>query len=187
MNCYQKPVYKFAVDKETDRVEWVKALQAAVEKASSNERISLMANLTEVFMFCMLCRFVIILTLIAMQSRRTEALLQKHLFKQDAFAERFQTKFDQETVTSEVLNSRCGVFCFLIAHLDVPLRRLDLPDGSLLKDIFHCTLQVTHFIFTMFTFYIISFSVAARFLLNTKARTVEQDVKLAWEFRAIYT
>ena len=96
----------FAVDKETDRVEWVKALQAAVDKASSNERISLMANLQEVTMFCLLRLRAIILILLAFQSRRTDQLLQKHLFKQDAFAERFQTKFDQETITSEVLNSR---------------------------------------------------------------------------------
>jgi hypothetical protein len=32
--------------------------------------------------------------------------MQKHLFQQDVFAERFQTKFDQETITSEVLNQR---------------------------------------------------------------------------------
>ena len=101
-------------------MEWVKALQAAVDKASSNERISLMANLSEVTMFCRLCRRAIILILIAFQTRRTDQLLQKHLFKQDAFAERFQTKFDQETITSEVLNSRyfvrvvlgcTGVYC----------------------------------------------------------------------------
>lgn len=49
-------IHGFAVDKETDRVEWVKALQAAVDKASSNERISLMANLSEVTMFCLFRR-----------------------------------------------------------------------------------------------------------------------------------
>lgn len=99
-------IHGCAVDKETDRVEWVKALQAAVDKASSNERISLMANLQEVTMFCLLRLRAIILILIAFQTRRTDQLLQQHLFKQDAFAERFQTKFDQETITSEVLNSR---------------------------------------------------------------------------------
>jgi hypothetical protein len=40
-------------------------------------------------------------------------LLQQHLFRQDVFAERFQTKFDQERITSEVLNSR---FC-ITPHL----------------------------------------------------------------------
>jgi hypothetical protein len=42
----------------------------------------------------------------SLQAKKSEQLMQKHLFQQDVFAERFQTKFDQETITSEVLNQR---------------------------------------------------------------------------------
>ncbi len=41
-------LFDLAVDKESDRVEWIKSLQECVEKAGSNERIALMANLQEV-------------------------------------------------------------------------------------------------------------------------------------------
>ena len=85
------------------------------------------------------CRFVDAL----LQTQKTDQLLQQHLFQQDAFAERFQTKFDQENITSEVLNKR-----YLppdaVQHLfDASARRLGLPSNSLLKDIYHCQLQVT--------------------------------------------
>jgi hypothetical protein len=88
-------------------VEWIKCLQECVEKSASNERIAQMANLQEVVLVGNLCQFDSTQCLIfVFQTRRTDQLLQQHLFKQDIFAERFQTKFDQERITSEVLNNR---------------------------------------------------------------------------------
>ena len=92
-------------------MEWIKCLQECVEKAASNERIAQMANLQEVIVECL--RFTTVMRPNVtfphcLQTRRTDKLLQQHLFRQDVFAERFQTKFDQERITSEVLNSR---FC----------------------------------------------------------------------------
>lgn len=104
----------FAVEKESDRVEWIKCLQACIEKASSNERVVQMANLEEAsgdFEEILLR-----VTLFLLQTRRTDKLLQKHLFKQDIFAERFQTKYDQETITSEVLNSRLVLSIDLVEY-----------------------------------------------------------------------
>jgi hypothetical protein len=106
VNQYCFVIYRFAVDKESDRVEWVKALQECVEKSVSNERMVQMANIEQVIS-PQYFQFVIFCDIHSPQTRKTDQLLQKHLFQQDAFAERFQTKYDQESITSEVLNQRC--------------------------------------------------------------------------------